>query len=139
MSRRPTLAPPEYSSTIAVKMLKVPKVTMKGGNLSRVTSRPLTRPKNVPRAMPRIRARKPGTPLLAARFAMNIMAKMQIAPTDKSIPAVRMTSVCPMASAAMIAVCWMMIDNVAGWANRGLMMVKMMNAMISTISGLSAG
>ena len=44
-----------------------------------------------------------------------------------------------MANAAMIAVCWMMIEIVAGWANRGLMIVKTMMAMISTINGLSAG
>ena len=44
-----------------------------------------------------------------------------------------------MASAAMIAVCWTMIDSVPGCANRGLMMVKTMNAITSTISGLSAG
>ena len=50
-----------------------------------------------------------------------------------------MIKVCPIARAAIIAVCWMMIDIVAGWANRGLMMVKTMKAMISTSSGLSAG
>ena len=35
---RCTLAPPEYSSAIAVKMLNVPRVTMNGGSFSRVTS-----------------------------------------------------------------------------------------------------
>ena len=44
-----------------------------------------------------------------------------------------------MASAAMTAVCWMMSEIVAGWANRGLMMVKTMQATTSTSSGLSAG
>ena len=39
----------------------------------------------------------------------------------------------------MIAVCWMMIDSVAGCANRGLMIVKTIMEMISTSSGLSAG
>ena len=33
-----------------------------------------------------------------------------------------------MASAAITAVCWMMIESVPGWANRGLMMVKTMTA-----------
>jgi hypothetical protein len=89
--------------------------------------------------MPRIRASTPGTPLLAARFAMNSMDRMQIAPTERSIPAVRMIKVWPIARAAMIAVCWMMIDMVAGWANRGLMIVKTMKAMTSTSNGLSAG
>ena len=59
---------------------------------------------------------------------MNSMDRMQMAPTDRSIPAVRMIRVWPMANAAMTAVCWMMIDNVAGWANRGLMIVKTMMA-----------
>ena len=37
-----------------------------------------------------------------------------------------MIKVWPMASAAITAVCCRMIEIVAGWANRGLMMVKTM-------------
>ena len=38
----------------------------------------------------------------------------EIAPTARSMPAVRMTRVWPIASAAMTAVCWKMIEIVAG-------------------------
>ena len=62
-----------------------------------------------------------------------------MAPTERSIPAVSTINVWPMASAAMIAVCWMMIDSVPGCAKRGLMMVKTIMATISTSSGLIAG
>ena len=87
---------------------------MNGGRLSRVTSKPFTRPHNVPNTTPSSSAKKPGTPLLAARLAMNNMDRIEIAPTDRSMPAVNTINVCPIANAAMIAVCWMMIDNRGG-------------------------
>ena len=55
------------------------------------------------------------------------------------MPAVSMINVCPIARAAMIAVCWMMIEIVAGWANRGLMIVNTMMETTSTSNGLIAG
>ena len=90
---RPTLAPPEYSSPIAVKMLSVPRVTMNGGRLSRVTRTPLRNPAAVPTAMPISRARKPGTPFSAASLAITNIDRIEIAPTARSMPAVRMISV----------------------------------------------
>ena len=51
-------------------------------------------------------ASTPGTWLLAATWAMNSWARIIAAPIDRSIPAVRMISVCATPSAAMTATCW---------------------------------
>ena len=65
--------------------------------------------------------------------------KMAIAPTDRSMPAVRMTSVWPMARAAITATCCRMMPMVLGVAKRGLRMVKMMKDSSRTSSGLIEG
>ncbi len=104
------LDPPEYSSAMAVKIDSVPSVTMNGGRLTRVTSKPLSSPAPTARATPMRIARNPGTPFSAARVAMTIIARMATAPTDRSMPAVRMTSVCPIARHAMTATCWSSSD-----------------------------
>ena len=87
------------------KMLSVPSVTMNGGSLSRVTSRPLIAPIARPHRKPTISARAPGSPAFVARLAMRIEEKTAIAPADRSMPAVRMTSVWPSASTAMTVTC----------------------------------
>ncbi len=74
-------------------MLSVPRVTMNGGRLSRVTKMPLRNPAAVPMAMPISRARKPGTPFSAANLAITNMDKIEIAPTARSIPAVNTINV----------------------------------------------
>ena len=89
--------------------------------------------------MPMSSARTPGTPLLAARLAMTSMDRMAIAPTDRSMPAVRMISVCPIASAAITATCCRMMPMVSGAMKRGLMIVNTMTEMISTNNGLIEG
>ena len=54
-----------------MKMLSVPKVTMNGGRLSRVTSSAVDGTRQAaPTAMPISSAKTPGTPFLAARLAM---------------------------------------------------------------------
>ncbi len=52
------------------KMLSVPSVTMNGGSLSRVTSRPLIAPIARPHRKPTISARPPGSPAFVVRLAM---------------------------------------------------------------------
>ena len=74
----------------AKKMFSVPSVTMNGGSLTRVTSRPLSIPHASPTVKPRSNASKPGTPASAESFAMTIDESTMMAPTDRSIPAVRM-------------------------------------------------
>ena len=98
-------APFETSRVRAVKMFSVPRVTMNGGSRSRVTSRPLSPPASVPTSSPRTRASGPGTPKLAALPAITIEVKTMIAPTDRSMPAVRMISVWPTARPPTTATC----------------------------------
>ena len=74
-------------------MLSVASVTMNGGSLSRVTSRPLIDPIARPHRKPTISARPPGSPAFVARLAMMTEVKTVIAPVDRSMPAVRITSV----------------------------------------------
>ena len=62
-----------------------------------------------------------------------------IAPMDRSMPAVRMISVCPTASEPTTATCCRTMDRFAGVKNRSFTRPKTMPARISTISGLSAG
>ncbi len=78
---------------MAVKIDSVPRVTMNGGRLTLVTRMPLRNPAATARAMPISRASSPFMPLSAASVAMIIMARMVIAPTDRSMPAVRMIRV----------------------------------------------
>ena len=112
---------------------------MNGGRLSRVTSVPLIAPASSPAATPISRARKPGTPLFAARFAMISEERMAMAPTDKSMPAVKMTKVCPIARAAITDTCCKMMPMVAGWMKRGLMIVKAITERTNTNNGLIEG
>ncbi len=125
----------EYSRPSAVKMLRVPRVTMNGGSLNRVTSTPLRRPPRVPTAKPASRASQPGQPCSADSFAITIMARMVSAPTDRSMPAVRMMSVCPMASAATTATCCRTSERDCGLENRELIEANTMKETMSTSRG----
>jgi len=120
-------------------MLSVPSVTMNGGRLILVTSRPLIQPAMRPKTTPMTSARNPGTPLFAASDAMIIVDRIAIAPTDRSIPAVRMTRVCPRARAATTAVCWTSRDNDLACRNRWLTNENTMIVRTSRISGLTHG
>ncbi len=93
-----------------MKIDSVPSVTMKGGSFSRVTSRPLTAPAAVPTTIPIRIATGPGIPLSALSLALSSIARMEIAPTDRSMPAVRMISVWPIARAPTTATCCMISD-----------------------------
>jgi hypothetical protein len=75
------------------KMVRVPSVTMNGGSLIRVTRNPLRAPIAVPQANPSTSASTPGIPNLVQKLAIRIDEKTAIAPTDRSIPAVRMIKV----------------------------------------------
>ena len=67
---------------------------------------PLSRPKPPQATMPRAIARIGGTPLSTASFVITIDPKAMTAPQERSIPAVRMISVCPIASVPTSIVCW---------------------------------
>lgn len=80
------------------------------------------------------RARGPGIPPSLAREAITIIDSTVIAPTERSMPAVRITRVCPTASAAMIAVCCMSRPNELAVRKREFSAVKtpkLINRMIS--------
>ena len=88
------------------KMVSVPSVTMNGGSLSRVTRKPFERAHRGAADEARAAARAGrACPARCAKFAIRIEEKTAIAPTDRSMPAVRMISVWPSASTA-ITVTW---------------------------------
>ncbi|MEZ5097462.1 MAG: hypothetical protein R2731_16025 [Nocardioides sp.] len=80
-------------------------MTMNGGSLRRVTSRPLSRPAAVPTAIAEQDGQPAGPALLGGELAPTIIESTMIVPTERSIPAVRMIRVWPIARAAMIAAC----------------------------------
>ena len=101
---------------------------MNGGRLIRVTSRPLSAPAPVASRTPMARARMPGMPSSWARVAMTIIDSTMIAPTERSMPAVRMTRVWPTARAATTAVCWSRMPIEFAVRNVGVAMKNATNA-----------
>jgi hypothetical protein len=61
------------------------------------------------------------------------------APTDRSIPAVRMMSVCAIASVPTTATCWVTSDRFAGSRKRSFSSPNTTIARTKTTAGLSAG
>ena len=88
-----TACPFVYSSPSAVKTESVPRVTMNGGSLSRVTRSPLAAPATRPTSSEISTASGPGTPCSALILAPTSMAKIAMAPQERSMPAVRMMRV----------------------------------------------
>ena len=74
-------------------MFQVPNVTMKGGNLNRVTNKPLNAPVATPEIIPTRMAGNVGMPISTESFPIKTDAKTIIAATLRSIPAVRIISV----------------------------------------------
>ena len=91
--------------TRAKNIFQVPSVTMKGGNLSRVTSRPLNAPVAIPDIKPIAIAGRVGIPISTDSFPINTEAKTIIAATLKSIPAVNIIKVCAAAKIPTIVTC----------------------------------
>ena len=120
-------------------MFSVPSVTMNGGSRTLVTSSPLAAPASAPTPRPSRIASGPGTPESKAVLAITIDENTMMAPQDRSMPAVRMISVWPTASAPTTATCWVMSDRLLGVANLLFSMLKTMTLMTSTIAGLSHG
>ena len=120
-----------------MKMLSVPSVTMNGGSRSRVTSAPLSRPHAVPTPKPMSSASRPGTPWSADSLAITIDESTMIAPTDRSMPAVRMISVWAMPSVPTTITCWTISDRLPGCRNRSAVRLKMITARTRTNSGPS--
>ena len=77
----------------AKAMLKVPSVTMKAGSRTPVTRAPLSSPKATHAPIPSAIAASGFTPLSTATFVITICPKAITVPTERSMPAVRITSV----------------------------------------------
>src|SRR3990167_791065 len=86
-------------------MFIVPSVTMKGGSLMRVTSSPLTRPKAVVAPMPSTMASSGCRPSSVTTLVITMEPSAITMPHDRSMPAVRMISVWPMASRPTTITC----------------------------------
>ena len=76
-----------------MKMLSVPSVTMNGGRLSRVTRAPLRHPASSADRDADQQGEDAGHAVVRREVGHDSIDRMQIAPTDRSMPAVRMTSV----------------------------------------------
>ena len=83
----------EMSCVIAKAMFIVPSVTMNGGSLMRVTSRPLIMPAMVVTPMPPAMAMAGCQPCLTASMLIEIEPSAMIMPQARSMPPVRITSV----------------------------------------------
>ena len=95
-------------------MFQVPSVTMNGGKRNRATKNPLTAPAAVPAAKPTMTASGPGNPASTAVLPITTDDKTIIAPTDKSMPAVKITSVCAMPKMPMSVTCCKIRDKLKG-------------------------
>ena len=105
--------------TMCVKanaMLSVPSVTMKAGSRTSVTRAPFRAPKATQVRIPREIARSGDMPLLTANFVITTCPSAITVPTERSIPAVRITSVCPIASTPTTITCCITSDRF--WASR---------------------
>src|SRR3954452_9374968 len=131
--------PAAYSRETAVKIEKVPRVTMKGGKFSLVTSAPLSSPVSRPTPMPISSAIGPGTPWSLFSFTITRLESTIAMPMERSMPAVRMITVCPTASAATTATCCTSRERAWGRRKLSAKIPNTITATISTMSGLSAG
>ncbi|MNS98731.1 hypothetical protein D3C72_1331060 [compost metagenome] len=118
----------EYSCVIANAMFSVPSVTMNGGSLMRVTSRPLSRPNSVVTPMPHRMATGTGMPSSVANFVMMIPPSAITMPHDRSMPAVRMISVWPMAITPTTITCCRISDRLPPVRKRSDCVAKKMQA-----------
>src|SRR5690554_4340892 len=85
-------------------MASIASVATNGGSLPFTTSTPFTAPSRSPRSSAAVIPPAVPKPLVASPAAMAPVSAIS-EPTERSIPPVRMTYVCPMATMAMIDVC----------------------------------
>ena len=108
---------PVKKITSAKNIFQVPKVTMNGGNLKRVTSNPLKAPVAIPEINPTAIAGRVGTPISTESLPMNTDAKTIIAATLKSIPAVNIIRVWAAARIPTIVTCCTIRDKLKAEKN----------------------
>lgn len=108
------VCPADQSWTSELNTLSVPSVTMKGGSRMAVTKNPFSAPQRVPMPMPEASAKAGGIPVSTASRPMAIELSTSMAPTDRSIPAVRMINVCARATTPMMVTCCNTIERLNG-------------------------
>jgi hypothetical protein len=79
---------------------------MNAGSLTAVTSPPLMTPKATHARIPSAIARSGSTPSATASFVITIWPKAITVPQERSMPAVRITNVWPIASTPTTITCW---------------------------------
>src|SRR5450830_184163 len=89
--------------------VSAPRVTINGGKRMNAINPPLTRPSNRPKPIPAAIPNMPNCGDIEACNATTAEAA-RIAPTDRSMPAVRITKVMPAASTTLTEACCVMID-----------------------------
>ena len=121
-------------------MLQVPSVTMKGGSLTSATSTPLMKPQAMPVRKPSTKAISGGQPQTTARRPMTIDDSTMMAPTERSMPAVRITSVWAMPKVPMMVTCCRTSDMLNRAKNLPPAVTeKIMTPTISTMNGIAVG
>ena len=81
-------------------------------------------PQAVPTPNPSSSASSPGTPASAESLAITIEERTMIAPTERSMPAVRMTSVWAMPRVPTTITCWTISERFAGSRKRSAVKAK---------------
>src|SRR6218665_2213743 len=127
----------EYNCVIANAMFIVPSVTMNGGSAILVTNRPLTRPNSTVTAMPQAIASGADRSWLAAILVITMLPSAITMPQDRSMPAVRITSVWPIAITATTMTCCRISEKFCAEKKRSLCEEKKAQARISAMKGPS--
>jgi len=116
-------------------MFIVPSVTMNAGSLMRVTSRPLSRPKAMQASSPHPMARYGFMPLPTASLVITMPPSAITMPHDRSMPAVRMISVWPIAIVPTTITCCRISEKFCTDRKRSLWVLKKITASSSAITG----
>src|SRR5262245_47662613 len=120
---------------MANAMFSVPRGTMKGGSLIIVTRRPFSIPNATETARPQALATCGSMPNSAASAVMTIPPNGMIIPQARSIPAVRMTNVCPMATTPTTITCCTMSEKFCPLRKRPVCRAKKTQARTSATDG----
>ena len=123
----------------AENTLRVPSVAMNGGNLSRVTSKPFPTPHASPSAIPKSRPSQGFQPQVTASFPIVTELNSVMAPTERSMPAVRMMIVWAIPKVPMIMTWARIVDTLVVVRNLSPKMLKNTKASNSTAEGLARG
>ena len=106
-------------------MLQVASVAIKGGTLRRLIKTPVNNPHTVPKPSETVRntirlAITPGSPSFRQISAAKMLASAATAPTERSMPPVRMTKVMPVEIRPLIATCVEIFNRLVADANLGM-------------------